>query len=169
MAMALIGKVGDSSRQPGRRLQGSALPVAGSGASTTFRVISAALHGTIEHCGTGEGEARLHRAGKFCLAHSFDPTSDLKRNTHGVLELAGNKPKLSHDIDDYFRPRDENFELAGLIMAYEVRVYVVQKADREGNLGDLVAVKLTFAAAHEIAKRKAPANIHVVTADKTAD
>ena len=54
-------------------------------------------------------------------------------------------------------------------MAYEVRVYVVQKADREGNLGDLLAVKLTFAAAHEIAKRKAPARVHVVTADKTAD
>ena len=32
-----------------------------------------------------------------------------------------------------------------------------------------LAVKLTFAAAHEIAKRKAPARVHVVTADKTDD
>ena len=54
-------------------------------------------------------------------------------------------------------------------MAYEVKVYVVQRADREGNLGELLAVKLTFAAAHTIAKRKAPARVHVVTADKTAN
>ena len=54
-------------------------------------------------------------------------------------------------------------------MAYEVRVYVVQKADHEGRLGDLLAVKLTYAAAHAIAKRKAPARVHVVTADKTDD
>ena len=54
-------------------------------------------------------------------------------------------------------------------MAYEVKVYAVQKADHEGNLGELLAVKLTFAAAHAIAKRKAPAKVHVVTADKTED
>jgi hypothetical protein len=32
-------------------------------------------------------------------------------------------------------------------VAYEVKTYVVQKADRERNLGELLAVKLTFAAA----------------------
>jgi hypothetical protein len=37
----------------------------------------------------------------------------LKRNTYGVLELAGNKPQLRHDIDCYFRARDEDSNTLG--------------------------------------------------------
>lgn len=54
-------------------------------------------------------------------------------------------------------------------MAYDVKTYIVQKAAPDGTLGRLLAVKLTFAAAHTIAKRFAPAKVHVVTADKTDD
>ena len=54
-------------------------------------------------------------------------------------------------------------------MAYEVKTYVVQKADHEGNLGALLAVKLTFGAAHAIALRHAPAKVHFAVAEKTED
>jgi hypothetical protein len=32
----------------------------------------------------------------------------LKRNSFGVLELAGNKPQLRRDMDAYFRSRNED-------------------------------------------------------------
>lgn len=51
--------------------------------------------------------------------------------------------------------------------SYQTKVYVVQKADPDGKLGQLLAVKLTYAAAHEIAKRHAPAKVHFVVADKS--
>lgn len=51
---------------------------------------------------------------------------------------------------------------------FAVKVYVVQKADRMGRLhGDVLAVKLTHAAAHQIAKENAPAKVTCVMADKT--
>ena len=51
-------------------------------------------------------------------------------------------------------------------MAYEVKTYVVQKVDAEDRLGAVIAVKLTWAAAHAIAKRKAPAKVIFAVADK---
>jgi hypothetical protein len=54
-------------------------------------------------------------------------------------------------------------------VSYEVKTYVVQKADADGALGELLAVKLTFAAAHAIARRHAPAGVCQVVADKTED
>ena len=52
---------------------------------------------------------------------------------------------------------------------YQTKVYVVQKADSGGLLRDVLAVKLTLAAAHAIAKRHAPAKVHFVTADKSEE
>jgi hypothetical protein len=52
-------------------------------------------------------------------------------------------------------------------MAYETKVYVVQKADRDGNLGEVLAVKLSHGSAHQIAKDHAPAKVHFVIADKS--
>lgn len=51
---------------------------------------------------------------------------------------------------------------------YTCKVYVVQKADRAGRLyGEVIAVKLTWAEAHAIAKAFAPAKVACVVADKT--
>jgi hypothetical protein len=51
---------------------------------------------------------------------------------------------------------------------FKVKVYIVQKADRKGHLyGDILAAKLTFQAAHEIAKAHAPAKVTCILADKT--
>jgi hypothetical protein len=49
------------------------------------------------------------------LRHAFDPITDLKRNTWGVLEFAGNKPGLEHEWDQYLRMRweDDNGEGSG--------------------------------------------------------
>lgn len=52
-------------------------------------------------------------------------------------------------------------------MAFQVKVYIVQKYDREGVPGELIAVKLTHTEAHAIAKRAAPAKVHFGIADKT--
>ncbi len=41
----------------------------------------------------------------------FDPATDLRKNEYGVIELAGNKPGLTHDIEQYFRTRAEDGNL----------------------------------------------------------
>lgn len=51
-------------------------------------------------------------------------------------------------------------------MAYQCKVYVVQKYDQDGQTGPVVAVKLTHEDAHAIAKECAPAKVTVVMADK---
>jgi hypothetical protein len=51
-------------------------------------------------------------------------------------------------------------------VAFETKVYVVQKFDREGREGPVIAVKLTHATAHDIAKRNAPAKVIFAVADK---
>jgi hypothetical protein len=67
------------------------------------------LPGTIEHRWHGAKSRRRYiERWDILTRHGFDPDTDLKRNTWGVLELACNKPALRHDIDLYFRQRDED-------------------------------------------------------------
>ncbi len=47
------------------------------------------------------------RWGMF-LEHDFDPSTDLKRNSFGVLEFTGNKPRLEQAFDRYLRERNED-------------------------------------------------------------
>lgn len=65
--------------------------------------------GTIEHLFHGKKGDRGYQSrwGMF-LKHGFDPHEDLKRNSHGVLEFAGNKPELRHDFDLYLQSRNED-------------------------------------------------------------
>jgi hypothetical protein len=52
--------------------------------------------------------------------------------------------------------------------SYSTKVYIVQGADAQGNLqGPIIAAKLTFADAHQIAKTFAPAKVTCVVADKS--
>jgi hypothetical protein len=51
---------------------------------------------------------------------------------------------------------------------YTSKVYIVQKYDRSGNPGEIIAAKLTFAAAHDIAKANAPAKVVFAIADKSS-
>jgi hypothetical protein len=67
------------------------------------------LPGTLEHFWHGRKQARKYwERWQILVKHKFDPAIDLKRNTYGVLELAGNKPGLAHALDHYFRERDED-------------------------------------------------------------
>lgn len=64
---------------------------------------------TIEHSWHGRKSDRQYiQRWDILTRHEFDPDTDIKRNSWGVLELAGNKPRLRHDIDMYFRQRNED-------------------------------------------------------------
>jgi hypothetical protein len=52
--------------------------------------------------------AAMIRAGISSSSMGFDPSTDLKRNTDGVLEFAGNKPDLERAFDRYLRSREED-------------------------------------------------------------
>jgi hypothetical protein len=65
--------------------------------------------GSIEHGWHGPKASRRYiQRWDVLAANAFDPATDLKRNVWGVNELAGNKPELRRDIDQYFRQRDED-------------------------------------------------------------
>lgn len=65
--------------------------------------------GTIEHSYHGAKALRKYvDRWDILKRHAYDPNTDLKRNTHGVLELAGNKIGLRRDIQAYFRQREED-------------------------------------------------------------
>ena len=65
--------------------------------------------GSIEHRWHGSKDLRRYiDRWSILLKHAFDPIEDLKRNTSGLLELAGNKPAFHRDIDAYFRQRNED-------------------------------------------------------------
>ena len=51
---------------------------------------------------------------------------------------------------------------------FATKVYVVQRYDRHGAPGEVIGVKLTWDAAHLLAKDEAPARVWFAKADKTA-
>jgi hypothetical protein len=65
--------------------------------------------GIIEHRfhGAKQNRGYLGRWEMF-VKHGFDPDTDLKRNSFGVLEWAGNKPELEREWDLYLRARRED-------------------------------------------------------------
>ena len=64
---------------------------------------------TIEHAWHGAKEARRYvDRWSILTRHAYDPERDIKRNTAGVIELAGNKPGLKRDLWRYFRQRNED-------------------------------------------------------------
>lgn len=70
--------------------------------------------GTIEHNFHGDKRKRAYvDRWQILIKHGFNPYTDLKRNTFGLMELANNKPEMRHDIDMYFRSRDEDVNSLG--------------------------------------------------------
>lgn len=113
-ALALINKVGDSIH--GAMTEGYKTPLY-QWQKRMYQHVAGhlgALGGTIEHAWHGSKSKRAYVDRWDILARNkFDPSTDLKRNTFGVMELSGNKPQLSHDIDQYFRQRDEDSNSLG--------------------------------------------------------
>jgi hypothetical protein len=113
MAMALIGRVGDSIhgkttdayKAPLYRWQHRAIQHIGMNIGFVAGTISHGFHGTKTK------RAYVDRW-EILVKHAFDPTTDLKRSTYGLIELAGNKPALGHDIDRYFHRRSEDANTA---------------------------------------------------------
>lgn len=65
--------------------------------------------GTLEHMFHGrKGDRGYQSRWDMFVKHGFDPHEDLKRNSHGVLEFAGNKPELRREFDRYLQSRNED-------------------------------------------------------------
>ncbi|MGA2408840.1 MAG: hypothetical protein ABSG46_00425 [Candidatus Binataceae bacterium] len=110
MALALVGKVKMS--VPGGVTAGYMRPLiqwqqrAGRHINENIGYLDGS---TIEHSWHGRKDDRKYvQRWDIITRNEFDPDSDLKRNIWGVLELAGNKPNLRHDVDGYFRQRNED-------------------------------------------------------------
>ena len=69
--------------------------------------------GTIEHSFHGSKTARRYiDRWQILIDNNYDPATDLRRNEWGVLELAGNKPRMTRQIEQYFSQRDEDANVA---------------------------------------------------------
>lgn len=66
------------------------------------------VNGSVEHSHHGPMERRNY-VGRWdiLLVNEFDPTEDLRRDSQGIIQLAG-KPKLEHAIQEYNRNRFED-------------------------------------------------------------
>ncbi len=114
MALALIGRVGDSI--PSNMTAGYKAPLFQWQARAMHHIAAniGYLPGTIEHAWHGAKERRAYvDRWKILSRNEFDPATDLKRNVWGVLELSGNKPQLRYEIDRYLRSRDEDSNSLG--------------------------------------------------------
>jgi hypothetical protein len=113
MALALIGKVDLS--MPGGVTSGYRRPLE-QWQERALRHVNYDLGymqgWTIEHCWHGRPTDRQYvPRWQIIVRNQFDPAVDLKRNTWGVLELTRAKPRLVHDLDVYFRQRNEDGNL----------------------------------------------------------
>jgi len=109
MALALIGRVQDS--MPGHLGDPYRRPLHAWQQRAQHHITGniGVVDGTIEHGWHGQKKLRRYVERWDVLAsHGFDPERDLLRNTHGVLELAGNKPAMRRAMAAYFRQRDED-------------------------------------------------------------
>ncbi len=114
MAMALIGRANES--VPGKLIGAYSEPIFRWEARAKAHIAKniGYVPCTIEHAWHGSKEKRAYvDRWQILERNQFDPSADLKRNTYGVLELAGNKPQLRHEIDRYFRARDEDSNTLG--------------------------------------------------------
>ncbi len=67
------------------------------------------VDGTIEHHWHGRKADRKYMdRWEIFVKNQFDPDTDIKKNTHGVVELSGNKPELSRELFLYYRARSED-------------------------------------------------------------
>ena len=109
MALAIVGQVEKSIPAGTHPNYLAALKIWESRALTHINKNIGFLHGTIEHRFHGSKQARSY-IGRWDMFvnHGFDPVSDLKRNSFGVLEFAGNKPDLEREWHQYLANRQED-------------------------------------------------------------
>lgn len=67
------------------------------------------VKGCIIHSWHGRKQDRQYSSRwQILVRNDFDPITDLKKNSQGVLEFTGNKPNLIFDINKYFKQRNED-------------------------------------------------------------
>ena len=67
------------------------------------------IKGAIHHHHHGPKAKRFYQdRWQILTSEAYDPNTDLKRNSYGLLELAGNKPGLRDKLRAYARARDED-------------------------------------------------------------
>lgn len=112
MALALVGKSATSF--PGGVTEGYKKPIL-AWEKRAEQFLARGIHyveATIEHAWHGRKQDRKYvDRWSIPVKHGFDPETDLKRNVHGVLEFAGNKPGLIADMHAYNRSRNEDGNL----------------------------------------------------------
>jgi hypothetical protein len=109
MALGLIGKAETSLPTPVSANYRNAVVAWGQRAATEINGKLGFVQHTIEHPFHGrKGDRSYESRWNMFLEHGFDPTTDLKRNTDGVLEFSGNKPDLERAFDRYLRARNED-------------------------------------------------------------
>jgi hypothetical protein len=109
MAMAMIGQVGNAIHGETTADYQAQIRAWAQRADAAVAGKIGFCQGVIEHHFHGEkGKRQYHGRWQVLVEHGFAPTTDLRRNTYGVIEFAGNKPALEIDVDRYFRQRDED-------------------------------------------------------------
>ena len=109
MAMAFIGRVEDSLHgQTNQHYQAMIRGWAERAAAIVQADVSY-VEGTVEHWFHGEKAKRKYQERwDILVEENFNPLTDIRKNLDGVIELSGNKPRLRHKFDWYFRQRDED-------------------------------------------------------------
>jgi hypothetical protein len=108
-AMAFIGKIENA-------IHGQTHPnyqnMVWAWADRAYRIVQGNIsftQGVLEHWFHGEKNLRkYHERWDILIEEKFDPLTDIQKNLDGVVELAGNKPRLRHRFDQYFRQRMED-------------------------------------------------------------
>lgn len=109
MAMAMVGKAKDSIHGGAPESYAKHVLAWQDLATAHVGTQIGYVPGTIEHSWHGRKIDRKYwDRWDIINRHQVDPTVDAKKNLQGVLEIAGNKPEFRHDVDAYFRARNED-------------------------------------------------------------
>jgi hypothetical protein len=109
MAMGFIGHVDKSVHSETHPVYQHVVRSYGERAYSVVQGMVGYVRGTIEHHFHGSKDKRKYQERwSTLIEHEFNPVTDLRKNLDGVLELAGNKPRMAQDFDRYFRQRMED-------------------------------------------------------------
>jgi hypothetical protein len=108
MAYGLIGKIADSLPQDATPQYEQVVKQWGTNAAALKHNIGA-VPGTLAHHFHG---AKINRGyynrWRILSDNEFNPITDLRNDSQGMLMLSGNKPQLRDDLRNYFRVRNED-------------------------------------------------------------
>jgi len=109
MAMAMIGNIGNAIHGGTTADYQQQIRIWAQRAEVLVAGKIGYCQGVLEHFFHGEkGKRQYHGRWQILVDHEFSPSTDLRRNSYGVIEFSGNKPGLEIAADRYYRQRDED-------------------------------------------------------------